>query len=120
MSAGGGPRIVYEASPEDVAGGDDVNVQERQHDDEDEAAKSNAAPTLSKSWAVSSAHVPSYTGGKVVLCRGRGAKNLYGHKPVVVATASASAAGHNEAVMKDVDDKEANKSTGSAEGDDTA
>jgi len=119
MSAGGGPRIVYEASPEDVAGGDDVNVQERQHDDEDEAAKSNAAPTLSKSWAVSSAHVPSYTGGKVVLCRGRGAKNLYGRKPVVVATASASAAGHNEAVMKDVDDEEANKSTGSAEGDDT-
>jgi len=70
------PRIVYEASPEDIqaAGGED-KVQA------DEAAKLNAAPKLSRSWAVSSAHVPSYTGGKVVLCRGRGAKNLYSRRP---------------------------------------
>ena len=72
MSPDSGPRIIYEASPEDMAGSDDVDVQDQQRGDQDEAAKLNAAPTLSKSWAVSSAHVPSYTGGKVVLCRGRG------------------------------------------------
>lgn len=113
MSSVGGPRIVYEASPEHMAGSDDVDVQDQQHGDEDEAAKLNAAPTLSKSWAVSSAHVPSYTGGKVVLCRGRGAKNLYGRKAV-----AASADGDDDAVMKDANDEGDQKSPGTAEVDD--
>lgn len=41
---------------------------------------STPKPTLSKSWSELSSHSPSYTGGKVTLCHGRGAKNLYGYE----------------------------------------
>lgn len=34
--------------------------------------------TLSKSWALLSAHTPSYSGGKVVSCTGKGIGSLYG------------------------------------------
>ena len=34
--------------------------------------------TLSKSWTQVSAHSPSYSGGKVVSCVGKGIRNLYG------------------------------------------
>ena len=115
MSAAGGPRIVYEAGPEDMVG-DDVEVQDQQHggDGDDEAAKPNAAPTLSKSWAVSSAHVPSYTGGKVMLCRGPGTKNLYGRKPTA---ATASADDDDDAVMNDGDDEAEGNTSADAGGD---
>lgn len=68
------PDVVYEHGEEDeaVVASEDAVI--------DDETRLNAAPSISKSWAVSSAHVPSYTGGKVVLCHGRGAKNLYGRK----------------------------------------
>eukprot|EP00559_Dactyliosolen_fragilissimus_P008400 CAMPEP_0184863874 /NCGR_PEP_ID=MMETSP0580-20130426/12913_1 /TAXON_ID=1118495 /ORGANISM="Dactyliosolen fragilissimus" /LENGTH=1134 /DNA_ID=CAMNT_0027362451 /DNA_START=100 /DNA_END=3504 /DNA_ORIENTATION=- len=36
----------------------------------------SSPPAISKSWSIQSAHVPSYSGGKVILCRGRGIPDL--------------------------------------------
>ena len=60
-------------------------MEESNHEEEDGMQVESTNNTndtvmarISKSWTEHSAHVPSYSGGKVVLCQGRGARNLYG------------------------------------------
>ncbi|KAI2501438.1 hypothetical protein MHU86_13028 [Fragilaria crotonensis] len=65
--------IKYVQVVEDDIDDDDVVHQEDQGDDE--GAKQIAAVTLSKSWSVTSAHVPTYTGGKIAHGRARGLTN---------------------------------------------
>lgn len=67
-------RIVesYPVEDEDV-------LDEASPDQVEEVQNENAKPTLSKSWTELSAHAPSYSGGKVTLCKTRGTRNLYGY-----------------------------------------
>jgi len=72
--------IVHEYVPDDDDG-NDIVATAPDLSQEDEFNKNNmSAPTLSKSWKVQSSHVPSYAGGKIILCRGKGARHIYGLK----------------------------------------
>jgi U3 small nucleolar RNA-associated protein 13 len=46
-----------------------------QEDDDNENARQKEAMFLSKSWAISKAHVPTYTGGRIEHCRAKGLPN---------------------------------------------
>jgi U3 small nucleolar RNA-associated protein 13 len=44
----------------------------QQEEDSTPVKRSQSAPSLSKSWSIQSAHVPTYTGGKIEVCHGKG------------------------------------------------
>uniref|UniRef100_A0A7S3PTU0 U3 small nucleolar RNA-associated protein 13 C-terminal domain-containing protein n=1 Tax=Chaetoceros debilis TaxID=122233 RepID=A0A7S3PTU0_9STRA len=62
-----------------------VEVEEMEiiDDQEEEAAATanddNDKPTISKSWSEQFSHAPSFSGGKVTLCKTKGTRHLYGY-----------------------------------------
>lgn len=76
-----------------MGGGDNLNRQLTSLKDQNKetktppqsiACQSRASVSLSKSWREVTAHCTSYDGGKIVMCHGRGTRNLYGIKPGAV------------------------------------
>jgi U3 small nucleolar RNA-associated protein 13 len=57
---------------ETVTTTDEVEMDVQQELHQEERNKTLAPATLSKSWSVASAHVPTYTGGKVTHCHSNG------------------------------------------------
>jgi U3 small nucleolar RNA-associated protein 13 len=55
-----------------------------QQDEQENTAAAMAAPTLSKTWAIRAAHVPTFTGGKITHCHGKGI-----YVPIVAKAATA-------------------------------